>query len=178
MVPANSHRISRVPRYSGAGWLRSGDFAYGALTLYGRAFQRVPLSPRRSPSPVLLPRAAPSDARGLGSSAFARHYLRHHSYFLLLRVLRCFSSPRSPQPSAGDGIAPAGFPHSDIRESRRICHSSRLFAACHVLLRLRGPQASPVRPFLLSFFFRLFLAFALGFPRSRVLAVRSIALVL
>ena len=33
---------------------------------------------------------------GLGSFAFARHYLRNHYYFLLLRVIRCFSSPRSP----------------------------------------------------------------------------------
>ena len=32
---------------------------------------------------------------GLGSSAFARHYLRNHNCFLFLRVLRCFSSPRS-----------------------------------------------------------------------------------
>ena len=30
---------------------------------------------------------------GLGFSAFARHYLRNHYYFLFLRVLRCFSSP-------------------------------------------------------------------------------------
>ena len=36
------------------------------------------------------------DAGGLGSSPFARHYSGNHSYFLLLRVLRCFSSPRSP----------------------------------------------------------------------------------
>jgi hypothetical protein len=33
---------------------------------------------------------------GLGCSAFARHYLRNHFCFLLLRVLRCFSSPRLP----------------------------------------------------------------------------------
>ena len=33
---------------------------------------------------------------GLGSSPFARHYWGNHCYFLLLRVLRCFSSPRSP----------------------------------------------------------------------------------
>src|SRR5574344_2990829 len=32
---------------------------------------------------------------GLGYSAFARHYLRNHNCFLFLRVLRCFSSPRS-----------------------------------------------------------------------------------
>ena len=32
---------------------------------------------------------------GLGSFAFARHYLRNHYYFLFLRLLRCFSSARS-----------------------------------------------------------------------------------
>ena len=32
---------------------------------------------------------------GLGSSAFARRYLRNHFYFLFLRLLRCFSSPGS-----------------------------------------------------------------------------------
>ena len=86
--------------------------------------------------------------RGLGSCAFARRYLRNHCYFLFLRVLRCFSSPRSPRRpfTAGDGLAPAGFPHSDIRGSQGICPSPRLFAACHVLRRLREPQASPVRP--------------------------------
>lgn len=35
------------------------------------------------------------DKPGLGCSAFARHYLRNHSCFLFLRVLRCFSSPGS-----------------------------------------------------------------------------------
>ena len=103
--------------------------------------------------PVLQPRVVPCDIPGLGSSAFARHYLRNHCYFLFLRVLRCFSSPRSLHTTrCGDGIATAGFPHSDIRGSRSICLSPRLFAAYHVLLRLREPQASPVRPYLLSFF--------------------------
>ena len=44
---------------------------------------------------VLLPPQR-RNAMGLGCSAFARHYLRNHCCFLLLRVLRCFSSPRSP----------------------------------------------------------------------------------
>ena len=39
--------------------------------------------------------------KGLGSSAFARHYLRNHFCFLFLRVLRCFSSPRLPPPHYG-----------------------------------------------------------------------------
>ena len=44
---------------------------------------------------VLLPRQC-LNIIGLGCSAFARHYLRNHFCFLLLCVLRCFSSPRSP----------------------------------------------------------------------------------
>ena len=50
-----------------------------------------------------------------------------------------FASGKSPD----DGIAPAGLPHSDIRGSRDICSSPRLFAACHVLLRLREPRHPP-----------------------------------
>ena len=42
---------------------------------------------------VLLPQLC-RNIIGLGSSAFARHYLRNHYYFLFLWVLRCFSSPR------------------------------------------------------------------------------------
>ncbi len=36
-----------------------------------------------------------SHAYGLASSSFARHYSRNHGCFLFLRVLRCFTSPRS-----------------------------------------------------------------------------------
>ena len=36
------------------------------------------------------------DSLGLGYSPFARHYWGNHCYFLFLRVLRCFSSPRWP----------------------------------------------------------------------------------
>ena len=42
-----------------------------------------------------------------------------------------------------DGIASAGLPHSDIRGSMGICPSPRLFAACHVLRRLREPRHPP-----------------------------------
>ncbi len=102
---------------------------------------------------VLQPRARLRNRPGLGSCAFARHYLRNHCYFLFLRVLRCFSSPGSPTAIRRcDGITSIGFPHSDIRGSRGICPSPRLFAACHVLLRLREPQASPVRPCSLSLY--------------------------
>ena len=76
---------------------------------------------------------------GLGSCAFARHYLRNHFCFLFLRVLRCFSSPGSPHHSMVSTNVD-GLPHSEIRASRDICSSARLIAACHVLLRLREPR--------------------------------------
>ena len=50
--------------------------------------------------PALQPRT-PRKAPGLGSSPFARRYLGNHYCFLFLRVLRCFSSPRSPPQIVG-----------------------------------------------------------------------------
>ena len=49
--------------------------------------------PLRINSTVRTPECTHS---GLGSSAFARRYLRNHCCFLFLRLLRCFSSPGSP----------------------------------------------------------------------------------
>ena len=83
---------------------------------------------------VLQPRAC-RNTPGLGSSAFARHYLRNHCCFLFLQVLRCFSSLRSPH-FVVMTLQVIGFPHSEIHGSRVICTSPWLIAACHVLLRL------------------------------------------
>ncbi len=49
---------------------------------------------------ALLPRRGRNRC-GLGSSPFARHYSGNHCCFLLLRVLRCFSSPGSPPDRSG-----------------------------------------------------------------------------
>ena len=43
MVPADSHRISRVPRYSGFRYASDG-FAQRAFTCYGTTFQRFMLT--------------------------------------------------------------------------------------------------------------------------------------
>ena len=56
---------------------------------------------------------------GLGSFHFARRYFGNRGFFLLLGVLRCFSSPRSLlcayRFSAGyRPITTGGFPHSEI----------------------------------------------------------------
>ena len=85
---------------------------------------------------------------GLGSSAFARRYLRNRCFFLFLRVLRCFSSPGSLLYTYVFSIrylniTSGAFPHSDIRGSTVVCTSPQLFAAYHVLLRLLLPRHSP-----------------------------------
>ena len=94
-------------------------------------------SPKSSPYPERI------SPLGLPSSAFARHYLRNHCYFLFLWVLRCFSSPRSPTRSRVSRSSLDGLPHSDISGSRCLCHSPELFAAYHVLHRLREPRHPP-----------------------------------
>ena len=43
MVPPDSHRISRVPRYSGCRYASHG-FVYGAFARYGKVFQPFPLT--------------------------------------------------------------------------------------------------------------------------------------
>ena len=141
MVPDNSDGIPRVPPYSGAAPVCTGFRVPASHRLRGS----VP-SPSAIPCISLVRSYNPGtrrNAAGLGSSPFARRYWGNRCYFLLLRVLRCFSSPRSPPQSADDGIAPAGLPHSDICGSMCICHSPQLFAACHVLLRLPEPRHPP-----------------------------------
>ena len=66
----------------------------------------------------------------------------------------------------GDGIAPAGLPHSEIRGSTGICPSPRLIAACHVLLRLREPRHPPCA-------LRLFCYFLTSLPKYIVTPVFS-----
>ena len=92
MVPAVSIGISPVPTYSGYP-SRQQSFQYGTLTPYGQLSHAV-LVGLLLIIQVLQPRTC-RNMYGLGSSAFARHYSRNHCYFLLLWVLRCFSSPRS-----------------------------------------------------------------------------------
>ena len=94
MVPAVSHGIPPVPRYSGS------PLAQIAFRIRGYHPLRPAFPGRFSYAflrrvRILQPRAR-LDARGLGSSPFAHHYLGNHCCFLLLRVLRCFSSPGSP----------------------------------------------------------------------------------
>jgi hypothetical protein len=111
-----------------------------------------PAFPCRSPSrwignstlAVLQPRNR-SPFPGLGSFAFARRYWRNHSCFLLLQVLRWFTSLGSLSPPyvfrrESSAFRRIGFPHSDTPGSMPVCGSPGLFAACHVLRRLSVPR--------------------------------------
>ena len=92
MVPLISHKVPRVSWYSGS-CHAAFPFTYGAFTLFGRLSQNRSVRIGRSFLQSLTPECTHS---GLGSSAFARRYLRNRCFFLFLRLLRCFSSPGSP----------------------------------------------------------------------------------
>ena len=85
---------------------------------------------------------------GLGYSAFARRYLRNHYCFLLLGVLRCFSSPSSlyvPMYSVhSDKALPLpGFPIRKSPGQSLFNGSPKLIAVYHVLHRLSLPRHPP-----------------------------------
>ena len=143
MVPAPSHRVSRVPWYSGS--CRAGpDFGYGALTLCGR------LSQNRSP--VLPGSLAQSEPRGARTTVWALPL----SLAATEGIDVSFSSsgyldvsvPRVPPAwlwihHAVTEVCSAGFPHSEISGSKDICSSPKLIAACHVFHRLLVPRHPP-----------------------------------
>ena len=109
-------------------------YLYGAITRYGSSFQTILILMFATNLQVLQPLCCRNNI-GLGYSDFARHYSRNHSCFLLLRLLRCFSSAGSPilrctAPSM-QWVAPFG--HLRIYS---YVQSPQLFAAYHVLLRL------------------------------------------
>ena len=104
-----------------------------------------PAAPSGTPTPgnvcgPATPRS-PCGSHGLGSSDFARHYFRNHGCFLLLRVLRWFTSPgslRRPIDSAGDSRCShrEGFPirtspdHSLLAAPRSFSQLATSFFAC------------------------------------------------
>ena len=82
-------------------YLRAGDY-HPLWSLFPKCHARH----HRSNSAVLQPQKC-RNIFGLGSSPVARHYWGNHSYFLFLKVLRCFSSLGSP-PYLGMDTCPSG----------------------------------------------------------------------
>ena len=91
MVPPSSGQIPRVCSYSGYCQLIS-RFTYRTLTFFGW-LSHVILLRLMILYAVQNPQSIATSS--LASSAFARHYSQNLVWFLFLRVLRCFSSPRS-----------------------------------------------------------------------------------
>jgi hypothetical protein len=75
-----------------------------------RSFPESSTSNTQSNIGVLQPREG--NPHGLGSSAFARRYLRNRFFFLFLWLLRCFSSPGCYEPAYVFSWSQSGIPGS------------------------------------------------------------------
>ena len=155
MVPADSRRIPRAPRYSGYCYASDG-FVYGPITLYGTDFQPFPLTSCLAMSQSYNPNLAVTKLvwaipRSLATTGGII------IYFLFLRVLRCFSSPRWP-PTWLDDI-PSGYRVVSFGYPR-IKGYLHLPAAFRSLSRPSSPpraKASAMRPCLLLLLLTLIL---------------------
>ena len=143
MVPARSHKVSRVSWYSGYCSVDS-SFTYGAFTLSGRSFQdrsarlkesrmqSEPRSARTTVWPLSISLAATLE---IEFSFFSSGYLDvsvHRVPGVWLWIHH-----------TSHEVCSCRFPHSDICGSLDICSSPQLFAAYHVFLRLLVPRHPP-----------------------------------
>ena len=143
MVPAYSHKVSRVSWYSGYRLVLL-VFAYRAFTFSGWLSQNHSANNLES-----IVRSEPRRARtavwALPFSLAATH-----------RIILIFSSSgyldvsvhRVPHAwlcihHTTTEVCSARFPHSEISGSKCICHSPKLFAAYHVFHRLLVPRHPP-----------------------------------
>src|SRR6476661_209698 len=150
MVLADSHGISRVPRYSGTCRESADCRLRGYHPLW-------PIVPDRSTKPLIGnslvlhqtgPTTPPCKHDGLG-------YIRVRSPLLAESLLFSFpvgtemvhfptlSSTAYVFSGGFSRISRRGFPHSDIPGSKPICGSPGLIAAYRVLHRLLVPRHSP-----------------------------------
>ena len=149
MVPADSRRIPRVPRYSGYRYAWFG-FVYRIITFCDVTFQILPLTISIQCRGPTTP-ATPCDATGLGCSPFARHYWGNHYLFSLPTGTKMFQFPALAL-NLEDWVTvlqTARLSNSEISGSKVICTYPKLIAAYHVLHRLREPRHPP---YALSYF--------------------------
>ena len=143
MVPAYSHKVSRVSWYSGS-CCPDLVFAYGAFTLSGRSFQDR--SANRicnvcSPNPSM-------HARWFGLFRFRSPLLTESHVVFSSSGYLDVSVHRVPFLTLWIGVritevCSVRFPHSEISGSMGICPSPKLFAAYHVFHRLLVPRHPP-----------------------------------
>src|ERR1051326_1682825 len=125
MVPVDSRRVSRAPRYSGIRF-ESSPFSPTRLSRSMAALSsalRLTAGLGTLLLRTLQPLPDPKVVQVWAISDFARHRLWIHR--AVIRFCRI------------------GFPHSEIPGSKPACGYPGLIAACHVLLRLLLPRHPP-----------------------------------
>ena len=171
MVPADSRRISRVPRYSGYHWALTSLHIRGSHPLW----PDFPERSVRDPSAVAwsyYPDAALPQRR-FGLFPGRSPLLGESLLFSLPRGTKMFQFPRfaSSHNMMMTVLQTAGLSHSEIRGSKVICTLPRLIAAYHVLHRLREPRHPPCA--LVHFLGRRFSSFTMK-PQLILSAVSSL----
>ena len=143
MVPAYSHKVSRVSWYSGYRLLLK-PFAYVAFTLSGWSFQG-----HLARLNLWILRSEPQNARTLVwalprslAATYGITVVFFSSGYLDVSVHRVPPVYLWIQYTVHEGSS-CGFPHSDIHGSLVICTSPWLFAAYHVFHRLLVPRHPP-----------------------------------
>ena len=144
MVPACSHKVSRVSWYSGYRHV-SSSFMYGAFTLFGRLSQNLSIKLTES-----IPRSEPRHARtpvwplsiSLAATLEIDKFSFSSSGYLDVSVHQVPDAWLCIHHTTTE-VCSARFPHSEISGSKCICHSPKLFAAYHVFHRLLVPRHPP-----------------------------------
>ena len=146
MVLPASRGVPRAPRYSGDLLGRRTRFDYGGVTLCAAAFQpprlrlrfvtsrclckgitEIPTTPQQHAAMVWALPVSLATTQGIIIIFFSSPYLDVSVQEVhIVTVSSCLQHDR--------------FPHSDIHGSRVVCTSPWLFAAYHVLRRLREPR--------------------------------------
>ena len=143
MVPADSRRVPRAPRYSGFRYA-PGGFAHGAITRCGRAFQPVTLASQAATTRPYNPAGASPRLR-FGLLPVRSPLLGESLLFSLPPGTKMFQFPGFAPRHIG-AVPPrqgGGLPHSDTCGSMAGCASPQLFAASRVLRRLLEPRHPP-----------------------------------
>ena len=139
MVPANSNGASPTPPYSG---YRLSPLL--SLTGLSPSLARFPTRFRSALVSIMRPYYPPQAltcrvwalARSLATTCAITVVFSSSGYLDV-------SVPRVCPPCGVARLQRAGLPHSDTCGSAPVCGSPQLFAAYHVLLRLREPRHPP-----------------------------------
>ena len=143
MDPPDSHRISRVPHYSGYHWARPSIQVRDCHPLRWRFPARFLSITSCSHNVVLQPRRSTRPQR-FGLVPVRSPLLGESLLFSSPVGTEMFQFPTfAPSNRWYRAVTPGGLSHSEICGSHRMCQSPQLIAAYHVLHRLLEPRHPP-----------------------------------